>query len=76
MTFGCGDNSCMFSVLNPPGGVGTNGGCQCFKNLVCYIPELGRWNREEVRQVEIATLALAQKLHKYMDMVKALSSNG
>lgn len=75
MTFGCGDNSCIFSVLNPPGGVGTNGGCQCFENLECYIPELGRRNKQEVRQVKLATIALAQKLHRYMDMVKAMASS-
>ena len=28
--YGCGDNSCMFG---PPGGMGTNGGCRCLKDL-------------------------------------------
>lgn len=28
--YGCGDNSCMFGS---PGGMGTNGGCRCLKDL-------------------------------------------
>ena len=30
---GCGDNSCVFSCIRPSGGMRTNGGCRCFKNL-------------------------------------------
>jgi hypothetical protein len=30
---GCGDNSCLFSSIRPNGGMRTNGGCRCFKNL-------------------------------------------
>lgn len=63
MHYGCGDNSCIFSALNPPGGVGTNGGCRCFQDLISWSEEAGRWNREEVRRVELATRALAQKLY-------------
>lgn len=30
----CGDNSCVFKVLHHGGGMRTNGGCRCFKNLM------------------------------------------
>lgn len=64
MHYGCGDNSCIFSCLNPPGGVGTNGGCQCFQNLM--VPG----NRQEVRQVELLARALAIKVHKLEQQLK------
>lgn len=70
MDFGCGDNSCVFSALNPPGGMGTNGGCRCFQNLITWNENEKRWNREEVRKVELATRALAQKLYKLQNEKK------
>ena len=30
---GCGDNSCIFACIRKRGGMRTNGGCRCFKNL-------------------------------------------
>lgn len=40
---GCGDNSCMFGS---PGGMGTNGGCQCLESL---LPREARADRRRVR---------------------------
>lgn len=60
---GCGDNSCVFGVIARKG-MGTNGGCRCFKNLEHYIESEQRWNREEIRHVELSTRMLAQKVHE------------
>lgn len=30
---GCGDSSCIFACIRKRGGMRTNGGCRCFKNL-------------------------------------------
>ena len=61
---GCGDNSCVFSVIKTRGGVGTNGGCRCFKNLEHYIESEQRWNRDEVRHVAHSTSMLAQRVYE------------
>lgn len=58
---GCGDNSCIFKLLRP-GGMGTNGGCRCFEDLVSWNEDAQRWNRDEVRKVKHATLMLLQQL--------------
>jgi hypothetical protein len=70
---GCADNSCIFRVLRGPG-VGTNGGCRCFKNLVCFVENEARSNRDEVRKVERDTMRLRARvselkeaLHRYGD---------
>jgi len=61
---GCYDNSCMFSILRPKGGVGTNGGCRCFENLVTWNETNKRWNRDEVREVRQLTMMLVQRLRQ------------
>lgn len=70
---GCGDNSCVFSVIRPRGGMGTNGGCRCFKNLVGHLALTDgstRSNREEVRQVERSTRMLAQEVRRLREEAK------
>jgi len=61
---GCYDNSCMFSILRPKGGVGTNGGCRCFENLITWNETAKRWNRDEVREVRQLTMMLVQRLRE------------
>jgi hypothetical protein len=68
---GCGDNSCVFKVLRGPG-VGTNGGCRCFDNLISYLPEAQRWNRDEVRRVRMDTQRLASELRRAREQRDAL----
>ena len=61
---GCGDNSCVFRVLRPSGGMGTNGGCRCFKNLVCAADD-GSWsNRDDAKKVERDTMRLRARVSK------------
>lgn len=62
---GCGDNSCIFSCIRPKGGVGTNGGCRCFKNLEAWVDDGDsgqRRNHDEVRKVRQDTQRLAGEL--------------
>ncbi len=66
---GCGDNSCIFKQLRP-GGMGTNGGCRCFKGLEHWLPEEKRWNREEVRKVQQDTQRLASELRHAREAVR------
>lgn len=61
---GCGDNSCIFGVIKTRGGMGTNGGCRCFKNLEHYTDSEKRWNREEVNHVQRSTIMLAQRVRE------------
>ncbi len=68
---GCLDNSCLFKQLRP-GGVGTNGGCRCFKNLISWLPAENRWNREEVRKVQQDTQRLAGELRKAREALKVV----
>lgn len=68
---GCGDNSCIFKQLRPSG-IGTNGGCRCFKNLISWLPAENRWNREEVRKVQQDTERLAGLLRQALMQVKAV----
>jgi len=70
---GCGDNSCIFKQLRP-GGMGTNGGCRCFKNLESWLPEENRWNREEVRKVQQDTQRLAGELRRARQQVAELET--
>lgn len=58
---GCGDNSCIFNALRSPG-MGTNGGCRCFDELVTWSESERRWNRDEVHRVERFARMLAQEL--------------
>jgi hypothetical protein len=58
---GCGDNSCIFGLLRTKGGMGTNGGCRCFENLINWNEKTRSWNREEVRKVRRATMMLVAK---------------
>lgn len=66
---GCLDNSCLFKQLRP-GGVGTNGGCRCFENLISWLPAENRWNREEVRKVQQDTQRLAGELRRTREALK------
>lgn len=66
---GCLDNSCLFKQLRP-GGVGTNGGCSCFENLISWLPAENRWNREEVRKVQQDTQWLAGELWRTREALK------
>lgn len=61
---GCGDNSCIFGAIKTRGGMSTNGGCRCFKNLESWIESEQRWNRDEVRHVELSTSMLAQRVYE------------
>jgi K+/H+ antiporter YhaU regulatory subunit KhtT len=71
-TIGCIDNSCVFKVLRGPG-VGTNGGCRCFKKLISWSESERSWNREEVRSVERDTQRLAQELRKAREEAERLA---
>lgn len=68
---GCLDNSCLFKQLRP-GGVGTNGGCRCFENLISWLPAENRWNREEVRKVQQDTQRLAGELRRSREVATRL----
>jgi hypothetical protein len=70
-SIGCGDNSCIFKQLRP-GGMGTNGGCRCFKNLEAWVDDGvgGRWNKEEVRKVQQDTQRLASELRHAREAVR------
>jgi len=63
---GCGDNSCVFRVLRKSGGMGTNGGCRCFKNLEMRGRDNGidYSNHDSVRRVEQDTQRLAGELRR------------
>ncbi len=69
---GCYDNSCVFRILRPGGGVGTNGGCLCFDDLVSWNEKAQRWNREEVRLVRRNTMMLVKRLRELEEVVKIL----
>lgn len=43
LDIGCGDNSCTFGS---PGGMATNGGCRCFKD-VDIVPGMADWSIEK-----------------------------
>ena len=74
---GCGDNSCVFSVIKQRGGMGTNGGCRCFKHLESWIESEQRWNRPEVRKVQRDVLRLAQAYRGLRrEIGELLSENG
>lgn len=51
--YGCGDNSCVFGS---PGGMATNGGCRCFKEMA-RTPE----GREARRRLTRGILELRQQ---------------
>ena len=52
---GCGDNSCMFGS---PGGMATNGGCRCLKNIVMHDEEC----REQARKIQRGVIALGKEI--------------
>lgn len=51
--------------------MGTNGGCRCFENLVAWLPEENRWNRDEVRKVEQDTQRLRGELRRVSALLLA-----
>jgi hypothetical protein len=69
---GCGDNSCIFSCLRTTGGMRTNGGCRCFKNLELNTHILSAIdgtavpydNREEIRHLRRSVMVLAKAYHE------------
>ena len=61
---GCGDNSCMFSVVKPKGGMATNGGCRCLENLRYWNSHDGVWNDADVARVRNGIYALKSELSK------------
>lgn len=69
---GCGDNSCIFSVLRTSGGMGTNGGCRCFDALESWIESEKRWNRAEIQKVRRDVLRLAREVARLRGIVPEL----
>ena len=78
---GCGDNSCVFSSIRPNGGMRTNGGCRCFKNLELntYIVAADMSettvpydNREEVRHLERSVRILASEYRNLLNSYNTL----
>lgn len=70
---GCGDNSCIFSSIRHNGGMRTNGGCRCFKNLELntFIVAAGMSettvpydNREAVKHLQRSVQMLASEFRK------------
>lgn len=61
---GCGDNSCMFRVVKPKGGMATNGGCRCLKDLRYWNSHDGVWNDADVARVRNGIYALKSELSK------------
>lgn len=65
---GCGDNSCVFSIIRAKGGMGTNGGCCCFKNLELHTEIVGTDgnvpydNREQLRHLQRSVQRLVTEL--------------
>ena len=65
---GCGDNSCIFGIIRVKGGMGTNGGCRCFKNLEVNTEIVGTYgnvrydNREELRHLQRSVQKLVTEL--------------
>ena len=65
---GCGDNSCVFSCIRDNGGMRTNGGCRCFKNLELHTNIISALdstavpydNREEVRHLRQSVMILVR----------------
>jgi len=66
---GCGDNSCLFSSIRPNGGMRTNGGCRCFKNLEVDLDAVavdgsGTFhynNRDQIKHLERSVRLLASE---------------
>ena len=71
-SIGCGDSSCIFSLIKKKGGQHTNGGCRSFKNLEHWIPAENRWNRDEVRKVQQDTQRLASDLRRALAQIEAV----
>lgn len=76
---GCGDNSCIFSIIRASGGMGTNGGCRCFKNLELHTEIVGTDgnvmydNREQLQHLRQSVQKLVSELRltqKELDDVK------
>lgn len=61
---GCGDNSCMFRAVRPNGGMATNGGCRCLKDLRNWNSHNGVWNDAEVARVRNGIFELKSELSK------------
>ncbi len=70
---GCGDSSCVFSIVRKKGGQHTNGGCRCFKDLERWIPEESRWNRQELRRIQSDVQRLASELRTSKDLCTDLA---
>ena len=73
---GCGDNSCIFKQLRP-GGMGTNGGCRCFKDLEAWV-DCGFGHSESnhvvVRKVMQDTERLSGELRRARQQVADLEA--
>ena len=70
---GCGDNSCIFSSLRNNGGMRTNGGCRCFKNLelntLIVAADMSETtvpydNREQVAHLRYSVMTLLAEYRK------------
>jgi chromosome segregation ATPase len=68
---GCGDNSCVFKVLRGPG-VGTNGGCRCFKQFRHWDSIEGTWNDSAINRVRQDTQRLADELRDEREVSESL----
>ena len=79
---GCGDNSCVFSVIRNNGGMRTNGGCRCFKNLEmnCEIwgaataTRIPYDNREELKHLRRSVQLLARAYKEIKDQIYVFQS--
>lgn len=78
-SIGCGDNSCIFSCIREKGGMGTNGGCRCFKNLEMNTNIISAIdstaipydNRDEVRRLRQSVMKLVRAYNDLKDKGKA-----
>jgi hypothetical protein len=76
---GCGDNSCIFGIIKQRGGMGTNGGCRCFKNLelntdiVTYDKHIVPYsNRDDIARLLRAKMLLVKELREAKEQLKQL----
>ena len=68
---GCGDASCIFSVIRPKGGMRTNGGCRCFKHLELNTEIVGSYgdlipynNKDDLRHLQRSVMLLVAELRE------------
>ena len=76
---GCGDNSCIFSSIRPNGGMRTNGGCRCFKNLEVNFNVTAADgsaflydNRHEIKHLERSVRILASEYRNLLNSYNTL----